>query len=134
MTLDNVKEWLYGCTHCGTCKDMLKIFLPSCPAGEHFQLESFFPSGQVFMARGVSEGRLSLEDDDLRERVYSCTGCLSCENVCGVYHHNHIFEIVRAMRSQAVTDGYLNPGYMLMVEGLKREDNVFGKPKSERGD
>ena len=134
MTLDDVKEWLYGCTHCGTCKDVLKMFVPSCPAGERFQLESYFPSGQVFMARAISEGVMSLSDDEIRDRFYACTGCLSCENVCGVYHHQHIFEIVKALRAESVTQGYLNPGYMVMIDSLKREDNVFGKPKSERGD
>ena len=134
MALDNVKEFLYGCTHCGTCKDVLKIFLPACPAGERYQVESYFPSGRMFIARGISEGALSLSDDELRERIYACTGCLSCEQQCGVYHHQHIFEIVQAMRTEAVTQGLLNPGYMSMYYGLRGEDNVFGKPKAERGD
>jgi len=134
MTLNDVKEWLYGCSHCGTCKDVLGIFVPSCPAGERFQLESYYPSGQVFIARAVYEGTLSLADDDLRDRIYACTGCLSCQQQCGVYHRDHIFEIVEALRAEAVTQGFLNPAYMVLIDSLKREDNVFGKPKSERGD
>ena len=134
MSLDDVKEWLYGCSHCGTCKDVLKIFVPSCPAGERYQLDSFFPSGQMFIARGVSEGIFTLADDDIRERIYACTGCLSCEQQCGVYHHQHIFEIVQTLRTEAVTQGFLNPAYMVMYYGLRKDDNVFGKPKEERGD
>ena len=134
MTLDSVKEWLYGCSHCGTCKDVLNIFTPACPSGEKYQLESFFPSGRMFLARGVSDGILSLADDEIRERIYACTGCLSCEQQCGVYHHQHIFETVQALRTEAVTQGFLNPGYMSMYYGLRGEDNVFGKPKVERGD
>jgi Fe-S oxidoreductase len=134
MTLDSVKEWLYGCTHCGTCKDVLNIFVPACPAGERYQVESYFPSGRMFLARGVSEGVLSLADDDTRDRIYACTGCLSCEQQCGVYHHQHIFETVHALRSEAVTQGLLNPGYMTVFNGLRAEDNVFGKPKAQRGD
>jgi Fe-S oxidoreductase len=134
MDLDDVKEWLYGCSHCGTCKEVLNLFAPSCPAGERFQLESYFPSGQIFIARAVSEGILSLADDDIRERIYACTGCLSCEQQCGVYHHEHIFEIVQALRTEAVTQGFLNPAYMVMVDSLRKDDNVFGKPKAERGE
>ncbi len=134
MGLDDVKEWLYGCTRCGTCKDVLNLFIPACPAGERFQLESYFPSGQVSIARAVSKGILSLADDEIRERIYACTGCLSCEQQCGVYHHQHIFEIVRTLRTEAVTQGLLNPAYMVMYYGLRKDDNVFGKPKSERGD
>jgi Fe-S oxidoreductase len=133
MSLDELKEWLYGCTHCGTCKDVLNIFAPACPAGERYQLESYFPSGKMLIARGIAGGVLDLEDDDIRERLYACTGCLSCEQQCGVYHHQHIFEIVQALRAEAVTRGCLNPAYMVMVESLKKDDNVFGKPKAERG-
>jgi len=134
MALDGVKEWLYGCTHCGTCKDVLNIFVPACPAGEMYQLESYFPSGKILIARGVSNGALDLSDDDIRERIYACTGCLSCEQQCGVYHQQHIFEIIQAVRTEAVTQGCLNPAYMVMIDGLKKDDNVFGKPKAERGE
>lgn len=134
MTLDSVKEWLYGCSRCGTCKEVLNIFDPSCPAGERYQLESYFPSGKIAIARAVYTGALTLEDDDVRERIYACTGCLSCEQQCGVYHHQHIFETIQAVRTEAVTQGLLNPGYMVMVDSLKKEDNVLGKPKAERGD
>jgi Fe-S oxidoreductase len=134
MALNDLKEWLYGCAHCGTCKDVLGIFTPACPAGEMYQLESYFPSGKVLIARGIINGILDLDDDDIRERIYACTGCLSCEQQCGVYHHQHIFELVQALRSEAVMQGNLNPAYMVMVESLKKDDNVFGKPKAERGD
>jgi Fe-S oxidoreductase len=134
MSLEEVKEWLYGCAHCGTCKDVLKIFTPSCPAGEKYQLESYFPSGKMLIARGVASGDLKLDDDDLRDRVYACTGCLSCEQQCGVYHHQHIFEVVRALRTEAATQGLFCQAYMLMYDGLRQNDNVFDKPKSERGD
>jgi Fe-S oxidoreductase len=134
MALSDLKEWLYGCSHCGTCKDVLNIFSPACPAGERYQLESYFPSGKMLIARGVANGVLNLDDDDIRERIYACTGCLSCEQQCGVYHHQHIFEIVQALRTEAVTQGCLNPAYMVMVDSLKKDDNVFGKPKAERGE
>jgi Fe-S oxidoreductase len=133
MALDVVKEWLYGCTHCGTCKDVLNIFVPACPAGERYQVESYFPSGRMFLARGVAEGTLSLADDDIRDRIYACTGCLSCEQQCGVYHHQHIFEVVQALRTEAITQGYSHPAYLSAYYGLRGEDNVFGKPKAERG-
>ena len=132
--LDEVKEFIYGCTHCGTCKDVLNIFTPACPAGEKYQLESYFASGKMLIARGVVNGVLDLDDYDIRDRLYACTGCLSCEQQCGVYHHQHIFDVIRALRTEAVTRGALNPAYMVMIESLKKDDNVFGKPKASRGD
>lgn len=134
MAFDELKEWLYGCTHCGTCKDVLNIFTPACPAGERYQLESYFASGKMLIARGIINGILELDDEETLDRLYACTGCLSCEQQCGIYHHQHIFEIIRTLRTEAVTQGALNPAYMVMIENLKRNDNVFGKPKAERGD
>ena len=133
MSLDEVKEWLYGCTRCGTCKGVLTLFVPCCPAGERFQLESYFPSGKLFIGRGVLEGILTLADDDTLQRIYACTGCRSCEQQCRVFHHEHIFEIVQALRTEAAMQGFMNPAYMVMSDSLRRDDNVFGKPKAERG-
>lgn len=133
MALDQVKEWLYGCTHCGTCKEVLNLFSPACPSGEMYRLESYYPSGKILIGRGVSTGILDLAEDDILDRIVACTGCLSCEQQCGVYHHQHIFEVVQALRTEAVGKGLLNPAYMVMVDSLKKDDNVFGKPKAERG-
>jgi Fe-S oxidoreductase len=132
MSLDEVKEWLYGCTRCGTCKAILNTFEPSCPAGEMYHLESYFPSGKLAIARAVSSGVLNLEDDEIRNRIYACTGCRSCEQQCGVYHHQHIFETIQAVRMEAAAQGLLNPGYMVMIDSLRKEDNVLGRPKEER--
>ncbi|MCJ7604704.1 MAG: (Fe-S)-binding protein, partial [Dehalococcoidales bacterium] len=134
MVLDELKEWLYGCTHCGTCKSDLELFSPACPAGNKYKLESYYASGKMLIARGIVSGALDLEDEGILDRIYACTGCLSCEQVCGVYHHQHIFDVVQGLRTEAVTRGALNPAYMVMVESLKKDDNVFGKPKAERGD
>ncbi len=133
MSLDKVNEWLYGCTRCANCRSVLNLSVPSCPAGEWFQIESYSPSGKLFIGRGIMEGTLTLADEDTLERIYACTGCCSCEQQCGGYHHEHIFEVVQAIRVEAVTQGFLNPYYMVMVDGLRKYDNVFGKPKTQRG-
>jgi len=134
MSLDEVKEWLYACTRCGSCKETTETYEPSCPAGEMYHLESYYPSGKMAVARAFASGAISLEDDETRHRIYACTGCRSCEQQCGVYHHQHIFETIQAVRMEAVARGLLNPGYMVMIDGLKKEDNVLGKAKAERGE
>jgi Fe-S oxidoreductase len=88
----------------------------------------------IAIAKGVYEGKLPFDDDEIRERLYACTGCLSCQQQCNVYHHTHIFEIVRGAREEAVTQGLMKPEYMAIYYGLRGEDNVFGEPKTKRGD
>jgi hypothetical protein len=42
MVLDELKEWLYGCTHCGTCKDVLSVFTPAC-SDVYSTFKKFYP-------------------------------------------------------------------------------------------
>lgn len=133
MSLEEVREWVYGCVKCNSCKGVNPPYVASCPSGQKFQLESYFPSGRLLIGRGVLEGKVSLDDEDVRERIYTCLACRNCERQCSVYHHEHIFETVQAIRTELITQGLLNPPYMVMIDGLKRNDNVFNKPKAERG-
>jgi len=134
MALENVREWLYGCTRCGTCKSFSNIFEPGCPAGERYKLESYYASGKQLIARALAEGKLSLSDDEMRERIYACTGCLVCQQICGVFHHEHIFDIVQSVRTEAISNGFFHPAYAMIYYGLRSEDNVFRKPRNERGE
>jgi len=43
-------------------------------------------------------------------------------------------DIIRELRTKSVEEGKFIPEIQLMIEGLKREDNVFGEPKSKRGE
>jgi Fe-S oxidoreductase len=42
-------------------------------------------------------------------------------------------EIARELRMKCVEEGELLPEHMVMIDGMRKEDNPFGEPKADRG-
>jgi len=131
--LDEVRNWAAKCARCGTCKYFFGLYLPSCPPGEQFHLEGYYPSGRLWIGRGLQEGALSLEDEDVLERIYTCTACRACEVNCVNLCKEHIVEVIEAIRQMGVSEGCLIPAHTFMIDSLRKNDNVLDKPKAERG-
>ena len=72
--LDLLYERSLDCVHCGLC-------LSSCPTYRETGRETSSPRGRVYLARGVAEGRISLEGI-ASEEMYLCLGCRACETAC----------------------------------------------------
>lgn len=74
---DDVPEddLLRACVHCGMC-------LPSCPTYRITGQEASSPRGRLWLMKGVSDGRLSLLDEEFGEQMYQCLNCRACEAVC----------------------------------------------------
>jgi glycolate oxidase iron-sulfur subunit len=84
-------ELLRACVHCGMC-------LPTCPTYRMTGQEASSPRGRLWLMKSVSEGRLSLLDEEFGEQMYQCLNCRACEAVCpsGVQYG----PLVEASRSQ----------------------------------
>jgi Fe-S oxidoreductase len=131
--LDIVKEWSIRCAQCGACAAFYPLFVPSCPPSHKFKLIGYSPMGRLMIGRGLSQGLLTLEDDDVLERLYTCTACRSCQVNCGNIVSNHIVDVIEGTRQMAVAAGCMMPGHEIMLESLKKNDNVLGKPREDRG-
>ena len=130
--IDEVKNWAVQCTRCSTCKYTFGQYLPCCPPGEKFRLEGYFASGRLWIGKGLLEGALTLEDEDVLKRIYTCTACRACEEQCASHCKEHIVEVIEAIRQRAIGQGSLIPAHVVMIDNLKRNDNVLDKPKAER--
>jgi Fe-S oxidoreductase len=131
---DVVKEWNIRCAQCGDCKVSASIFLPSCPPGDRYKFNSYYATGRMLIGRGLQEGVLTLEDNDVLERLYTCTVCRACDEDCGNLIKGHIVDVIEGLRQMAVSAGCTLPAHEIMVASLKQNDNVLEKPKDERGD
>jgi len=131
---DIVRRWSARCSQCGECKAFERLFLPSCPPGHKFRFTSYFPIGRMMIGRGLQEGVLTIEDDDVLERLYTCTACKACDVNCGNLLGGHIVDVIEGMRQMAVSAGCTLPAHQVMIESLKKNDNVLERPKEERGD
>jgi Fe-S oxidoreductase len=131
--LDVVEDWSPLCAQCNVCKAFYRLYLPSCPPGERFRFNSYFARGRMMIGAGLKEGMLSLEDDDVIERIYTCTACQACQQACACQPSEHIVDVVQGLRQMVVSAGCILPAHEIMIESLKKNDNVLEKPKEERG-
>jgi Fe-S oxidoreductase len=97
----SIEKWLYNCIRCGNCKYVFKEYGPSCPSGEHFQFETYFASGRLWLAHGIAKGELEW-DASLMEPIFACTTCGSCEEQCLSPHAKAIVEVIEELRVKAV--------------------------------
>ena len=141
--MTEIENWSYMCTRCGTCHTVYKQklweksipdWLPVCPAGEKYGFEPYFPSGKMWIARGVTEGKLGLDDPELLKIIYSCTLCGNCEKQCQTdILNDHITEIIETLREMAVESGFgPMPKQKEFGEWTKKEHNPYMEPHEER--
>jgi len=68
-------DYIY-CIRCGLC-------LSICPTYREYLTETASPRGRVALTRKALEGELELSPN-LFEQMYSCFGCLACNEICPV--------------------------------------------------
>ena len=148
--LARVKKWLYakdldersaGCVLCGSCyghgpaNPMEDVPGPKskCPPYEFYRFQRFTPKSRWLMAQRVFHG-LDAITPELKEVIYTCSNCLMCQELCGVRNDGYgPWEITVAMREQInETEGPIE-AHRPFLESLKKHDNPWAQPKSERG-
>jgi Fe-S oxidoreductase len=133
----SIAKDLDACLQCGYCRDV-------CPVFEQDPWESSSPRGKVYMLkqldrRGFMDRILTIFErdisvtDDFVERVYWCTSCGMCEEVCHV--EIPFPELWEEVKSWLVEEGVApleaHKGIFKSVESVK---NPFNEPPETRGD
>lgn len=97
-------ELLLDCVHCGLCT-------AACPTYLETGDENESPRGRIYLMRGVTDGRLEL-NDRVRRHLELCLDCRSCETACpsGVQYGKLIEPFRVAMEA---------------VDGARRRDDWF---------
>ncbi len=120
-----IEEWNHRCIRCGNCKYVFKEYIDSCPSGAHFHFETYFASGRIRLAQGISRGELEWSED-LLDPIFACTTCGNCEQQCLAPHHGHIVEIIEELREQAVDTLGALPAHKKFSENIERCHNPYG--------
>lgn len=132
MTLEALKEWVYVCTKCSTCKYTTNTYFLSCPSGEKFRFEPYWGSGKAWMAKGIIEGKLDFSDSIVR-KIYSCPACGNCGAICEMAIGEHLLDIIEGLRVAAVEAGCGPlPVQLQYAEFIEKEHNPYAEPHSER--
>ena len=102
IDFEDIDPYIAKCVRCGTCKAVFGLFLPSCPAGEHFRFEGFYASGKIWIARGLKEGVLDWDDPEMVRKLFACTLCGNCTQQCPMTVRERILEVFEALRAEVV--------------------------------
>ncbi|RZN66753.1 MAG: (Fe-S)-binding protein [Candidatus Methanolliviera hydrocarbonicum] len=87
----------------------------------------------MLMGLSILQGRSELTEV-VTDIIYKCTLCGACDVSCKQYRDDiDISETLEEFRIRCVEEGQLIPEHTVMIDNLRREGNVFGKPKTERG-
>ncbi len=137
--VDNLRD-MEGCSRCSSCKwvpfNQIKSwrFAKNCPSITKHNLHAYSGSGKMIMGMSMITGRSEL-NESIANIVYSCQLCGACDTACKVYRDDiDLTDVLLALRAYCVEGGELLPEHMMMIDALKKEDNVFGEPKAKRGD
>ncbi len=104
-TLEDLREWIYMCIRCNTCKYLIDQYDDSCPAGKKFEFESYYGSGKVWIARALLEGNLNFSDS-LVKKIFACPTCGNCSVQCELEVSDHLLDIIETLRAEAVRQGF----------------------------
>jgi heterodisulfide reductase subunit D len=105
--------------------------MPSCPSGERFGFKSYYASGRLEIARGLIEGKIPWSDK-LVHRLYTCTGCGICNELCYPITGIKPLDVITEMRRELVRRDIVHPRHKEFAESIKRYHNPFMKPHEKR--
>jgi len=140
ITLEKFGAQLERCCRCSNCKSVPFALLKSqefgraCPSIEKHNFHAYSAGGRIVMAYGLTIGKLSYSDTFL-DIVYRCQLDGACDISCktGMGGMLEPLEIMRGLRVKCVEDGQLLPQHIVVIDGLRKEDNMMQQPKAERG-
>ena len=126
------------CTRCSYCKWIPYRFVENtgfmegCPSVSRYNWHAFSASGKFNIAYSLQQGRIEISDAFL-DVLYKChmDGC--CDISCKVQQDIEPLQLMQELRIKCVEDGQMLPAHMIMIEGLRKEDNMMQALKADRG-
>lgn len=124
---------LYHCADCNYCVDAVweeRGIDHVCPTQQHhLPLASYSGRGYIAAARAWFEGA-DLNLDSLAERVFTCTGCGNCEQICPIGLRPT--QIGQALREELVALGHAPEAVRDLRASMQRAGNPFGRARAHR--
>lgn len=138
MSLEERVQDLERCTRCSYCKFVpyikqdKKEYETVCPSIAKYNFHSYSCGGRQISAIALLEKRIDYSDEFL-DTIYQCMMDGACDVSCKNQYDREPYENMLALRARCVEDGELLPAHMLMIDNLKKEDNMMLAKKEDRG-
>ena len=125
----------YHCADCNYCVDATwaeRGIDHVCPTiAHHVPVASYSGRGYIAAARAWFEGA-SLNEDVLAARVFACTGCGNCEQLCPVGLRPT--QIGQMLRDTLAERGHAPPVVATLRASMRSHGNPYGRPSAMRID
>ncbi len=137
--LQDFREYMIRCARCSNCK-----FIPlprisdakyaySCPSITKYLFHTYSGGGRLITALSLNDGRIEYSDK-LLDIIYQCQMCGACDISCKYGNDIEVLQPLYELRVKCVGDGELHPAHMMIIDGLRKEDNMLLERKAARGD
>lgn len=127
------------CSQCSYCKwipfDHIKSarFAKGCPSIAYNNFNSYSARGRFAVALSLIDGK-SDYSDRVTDIVYKCVLCGSCDVADKICRYNlEPLQMMNELRAKLVEDGQVLPEHMLLIDHLRKEDNMMMEPRADRG-
>ena len=146
--LERVKRWLYakdtdkssGCMLCSSCYGKGPSnpmeddpgSMTQCPSYEFYKWLRFTARTRWLMAQRAYHGMEKITPE-LKEIVYTCTNCQTCEEICGIRNDGYgPWEINTALKETIAKETGFMDQHFPLVASMKKLDNPYKLPKDKR--
>ena len=140
MALEDFAAEMDRCSQCSYCKwipfDQIKSwrFARNCPSISYHHFNSYSARGRYAVAQSLIRGQ-SGYSDTVRDIVYTCMTCGSCDVSCKICRYNlEPLEMVRELKFRLVEDGQGLDEHKTIIESLDKDQNTLQQPKTRRGE
>jgi len=138
MTWQDYTHDMQRCTRCSYCKWIPyrymrdTDFMEGCPSVARYHWHAYAAGGKFNMAYSLLKGRIDI-DDTFLDVLYRCQMDGSCDISCKVQQDIEPLQLMQELRIKCVEEGKLPPPHLMVIQGLRKEDNMMQALKSDRG-
>jgi Fe-S oxidoreductase len=138
MAIQDFEHDMQRCSRCSYCKwipfenQQNMDFIKGCPSAARYKFHAYSASGKWNMSYSYLNGRVD-HSDAFHDAVFRCMMDGSCDVSCKTIQDIEPLEHMHELRIKMVEDGQILPEHMMIIEGLKKDDNMLMGKKADRG-
>src|SRR4030042_2499467 len=138
MAWQDYEHDMQRCTRCSYCKWIPwrymhnSDFSQGCPSATRYLWHAYAAGGKFNMGYSLLKERIEI-DETFLDVVYKCMMDGSCDISWKVRQDIEPLQVMQELRIKCVEDGQLIPAHMMVIEGLRKEDNMMQSLKADRG-
>jgi Fe-S oxidoreductase len=139
LELKDYKNDMKRCARCSLCKwpplAQMKSwrFSNNCPSIARYNFHTYSGGGRMALGLALAEGSLDEVTDELLNIVHRCTACGACDSSCKYNSELEVLWPIYSIRARLAGMGHVLPEHAVLLDSLRKEDNVLMQPKADRG-